>query len=110
MERIEEIVVVGLRRRDRSATVSPVPVDIITAEGGFFFRNPHTGGGVSRGDGGTVKVADLSADGVSGNCPTIPVVDNVADAGAIAAVASNPDCFSFIERFPGGFTRNSVAT
>ena len=75
-----------------------------TVEGGFFFRNPHTRGGVFRGDAGTVKVADLSADGVSGNCPTIPIVDNVADAAAIAAVAANPDCFSFIERFPGGFT------
>ena len=81
-----------------------------TVESGFFFRNPHTRGGVFRGDGGTIKVADLSADGASGNCPTIPVVDNVADAGAIAAVASNPDCFSFIELFPGGFTPNSVAT
>ena len=79
-----------------------------TAEGGFFFRNPHTRGGVFRGpevDGvPTVKVADLSADGMSGNCPAIPVVDNVADSAAIAAVAASPDCFSFIERFPGGFT------
>ena len=79
-----------------------------TVEGGFFFRNPHTRGGVFAGpalEGGpSVKVADLSADGVSGNCPAIPVVDNVADASAIAAVAASPDCFSFIERFPGGFT------
>ena len=79
-----------------------------TAEGGFFFRNPHTRGGVFRGpevDGApTVKVADLSADGMSGNCPAIPVADNVADSAAIAAVAASPDCFSFIERFPGGFT------
>ena len=76
-----------------------------TAEGGFFFRNPHTRGGVFQGPApNTVKVADLSADGMSGNCPTIPVVDNVADAAAIAAVAANPNCFSFIERFPGGFT------
>ena len=76
-----------------------------TAEGGFFFRNPHTRGGVFRGPmPNTVKVADLSADGKSGNCPTIPVVNNVADAAAIAAVAANPSCFSFIERFPGGFT------
>ena len=75
-----------------------------TVEGGFFFRNPHTRGGVFQGPGETVKVADLSADGMSGNCPVIPVVDNVADAAAIAEVAANPDCFSFIERFPGGFT------
>ena len=31
-ERIEEIVVVGSRRRDRSAADSPVPVDVITAD------------------------------------------------------------------------------
>ena len=80
-----------------------------TVEGGFFYRNPHTRGGVFRGDPladgtPTVKVADLSADGMSGNCPTIPVVNGAADADAIAAVAAAPDCFSFIERFPGGFT------
>ena len=75
-----------------------------TVEGGFFFRNPHTRTGVFRGPNGTVKVADLSADGMSGDCPTIPVVNSVADAAAIAAVAANPNCYSFIERFPGGFT------
>ncbi len=81
-------------------------------EGGFFFRNPHTRGGVF--DGGKegtgddavqlVKVADLSDDGMSGNCPKIRVIDNVASPADIAAVAANPDCFSFIQRFPGGFT------
>ena len=76
-----------------------------TAEGGFFFRNPHTRGGVFQGPApNTVKVADLSADGASGNCPTISVVNNVADPAAVAAVAANPNCFSYIERFPGGFT------
>ena len=77
-----------------------------TVEGGFFFRNPHTRGGVFSGptlEGGTpsVKVANLSGEGT---CPAIPVVDNVADAASIAAVAADPNCFSFIERFPGGFT------
>ena len=79
-----------------------------TVEGGFFFRNPHTRGGVFAGpevDGvPTVKVADLSPDGMSGNCPAIPVRNRVADAAAIAAVGAAPDCFSFIQRFPGGFT------
>ena len=74
-----------------------------TAEGGFFFRNPHTRGGVFDGPGDTVKVADLDADDAT-MCPEIPIVDNVADADAIAAVAADPNCFSFIERFPGGFT------
>ena len=77
------------------------------AEGDFFFRNPHTRGGVFRGpvvDGDpTILVADLSADGRSANCPTLPVVDNVPDPGALAAVTANPDCFAFNQRFPGGF-------
>ena len=81
-------------------------------EGGFYFRNPHTRGGVFKGDpvtvGGreyeTVKVADLSPDGMSGNCPPIRIVDNLADAEAIAAVEEDPNCFSFISAFPGGFT------
>ena len=78
-------------------------------EGGFFFRNPHTRAGVFRGPGledgtPTVKVADLSEDGMSGNCPALPIVDNVADADAFAAVAGNPNCFTFLQRFPGGFT------
>ena len=90
-----------------------------TVEGGFFFRNPHTRGGVFAGDPidgtPTVKVADISADGMSGNCPNdrraeggggpgIPIIDNVPDAATLAAVAANANCFSFIQRFPGGFT------
>ena len=79
-------------------------------DGGFYFRNPHTRGGVFRGpalaDGTpSVKVADLSGD-MSGNCPAIPIVDNVADPAAVTAVSANPDCYSLIEKFPGGFTPN----
>ena len=91
-----------------------------TVEGGFFFRNPHTRNGIFRGDPlgdrtPTVKVADLSSDGVSGGCPNdrradgfggpgIPIIDNVPDAATLAEVAANPNCYSFYERFPGGFT------
>ena len=91
-----------------------------TVEGGFYFRNPHTRGGVFRGDPlddgtPTVKVADLSSDGISGGCPNdrradggggpgIPIIDNVPDVATLADVAANANCFSFIERFPGGFT------
>ena len=76
-------------------------------EGGFYFRNPHTRNGVFRGDPledgtPTVKMIDLSHDGLSGNCRDIPIRGNVPQ---FAEVADNgPDCFSFIERFPGGFT------
>ena len=77
-------------------------------EGGFYFRNPHTRGGVFRGDTlpdgtSTVKVADLSGD-MSGNCPAVPIVNHVADANALAAVQANPNCYTFYEKFPGGFT------
>ena len=77
-------------------------------EGGFYFRNPHTRDGVFRGpvleDGTpTVKVADLIGD-LSGNCPVVRIVDNVADPAALSAISADPNCYSLIERFPGGFT------
>ena len=77
-------------------------------EGGFYFRNPHTRGGVFRGpvlaDGTpTVKVADLTGD-MSGNCPVVRIVNNVADAAALSQIAGDPNCYSLIEKFPGGFT------
>ncbi len=75
-------------------------------EGGFYFRNPHTRSGVFRGDAledgtPTVKAIDLSNDGRSGGCRDIPIRGNVPQFGE---VTNGPDCFSFIERFPGGFT------
>ena len=77
-------------------------------EGGFYYRNPHTRGGVFRGpelaDGTkTVKVADLTGDG-SGNCPVVRIVNNVPDADALASIRNDPGCYSLIEKFPGGFT------
>ena len=77
-------------------------------EGGFYFRNPHTRGGVFRGpvleDGtATVKVADLSGDG-SGDCPVVRIVNNVPDQAALTQIAGDPNCYSLIEKFPGGFT------
>ena len=74
-------------------------------EGGFFFRNPNTRGGVFRGDPledgtPTIRVADLS--GTGRGCPALAA--NPA-ADYTAALASLPDhCFAFNERFPGGFT------
>ncbi len=77
--------------------------------GGFFFRNPNTRGGVFSPDGGgTLLVGDRrwAETGMpgAGNCPTVPIVGNVPDGGALAAVAANPNCFTLYERFPGGFT------
>ena len=81
-------------------------------EGGFYYRNPHTRGGVFRGpvvDGlPTVKVADLdisdNAPGEVNNCPIIRIEGNRANTGDLAAVQAHPGCYSLIEKFPGGFT------
>ncbi|GGD68711.1 TonB-dependent receptor plug domain-containing protein [Lacimicrobium alkaliphilum] len=91
-------------------------------DGGFYYRNPHTRGGVYSGG---IEPADLNGDGVidedeghqlllvgdltddmSANCPTdIRVGDNVLDNPRyISEVANNPDCWAFNEMFPGGFT------
>ena len=78
-------------------------------EGGFYFRNPHTRSGVFDGDidpvsgYDTVKVADIDGLGVGGSCPVIRIIDNVASPADIAAVEADPNCESFITRFPGGF-------
>ena len=78
-------------------------------EGGFYFRNPHTRSGVFDGDVDpvsgydTVKVADIDGLGVGGSCPMIRIIDNVASPADIAAVEADPNCESFITRFPGGF-------
>ena len=77
--------------------------------GGFFFRNPNTRGGVFSGDGGRTLLvgdrvwADTGMAG-AGGCPTVPIVNNVPDAAALAAVESDPNCFTLYSRFPGGFT------
>ena len=81
-------------------------------EGGFYYRNPHTRGGVFRGpvvDGmPTVKVADLDPSdnepGVVNNCPVIRIENNAPNSGDLAAVRADPGCYSLIEKFPGGFT------
>ena len=102
--------------------------------GGFYYRNPHTRGGVYGGqyrtvDGniikepnkddfpdlneawgnapGTILVGDSTGD-MSGNCPNdIVAGDNVLDNPRyVTEVAGNPDCFSFNELLPGGFTPN----
>ena len=88
--------------------------------GGFYFRNPHTRGGVFRGDAladgtPTLRVGNVGLaghyemngthDGYAGpGCPTIPIVGNVPDADALAAVEADPNCWTLYSRFPGGFT------
>ena len=79
--------------------------------GGFFFRNPNTRAGVFSADGGqTVLVGDRqwaeTGIPVAGHCPAVPIVDNVPDSNALAAVASDANCFTLYSRFPGVFTPN----
>jgi len=91
--------------------------------GGFYFRNPHTRGGVFRGpklEDGTPSLlvgdrvwAQEAPEGRepppgrepgAGGCPVIPIVNHVPDANALAAVEADPNCFTLYSRFPGGFT------
>ena len=80
--------------------------------GGFFFRNPNTRGAVFSGDGGeTLLIGDMldAQDGVldgSANCPVVKITRGVPDPDALKKVFDDDNCFSFQERFPGGFTPN----
>ncbi len=82
------------------------------ATGGFYYRHPHTRGGVFRGpvvDGlPTLLVGDRrwAETGVphAGGCPPIPIVDSVPDPISLGLVHDSPDCFTLYSRFPGGFT------
>ncbi len=79
-------------------------------DGGFYFRNPNNRGAVFSGDGGdTLLIGDMldAEDGIldgSANCPTVTITDDVPDPVALAQVFADPNCFSFQEIFPGGFT------
>ena len=79
-------------------------------ESGFFFRNPNTRAAVFSADrgqslliGDVLDVQDGILDGSAG-CPAVPVTAGQPDQAAIARVFADSHCFSFQERFPGGFT------
>lgn len=74
---------------------------------GFFYRNPENRGGVFT-SGANQLFFDLTEDG-SGDCPVIPRgVDPVTSVTSSVAAReyglSDPDCFTFLEWFPGGYT------
>ena len=80
---------------------------------GIFFRNPNTRLGVFSNDGGrTLLVGDvLAANGMgSADCPTVRIIDNVPDQAALQRVIDDPNCFTFQEVFPGGFTPQTGGT
>jgi len=75
-----------------------------TAIGGFYYRNPNTRAAVySDDDGETLLIGDLTPNDAQ-TCPTVAITDDVPDPAALAAVFADPNCFSFQEVFPGGFT------
>ncbi len=76
---------------------------------GFYFRNPNNRANIySLDEGATLLVGDRlwARTGMAGagNCPTVPIVGNVPDPGGLARVAADPNCFTFRELAPGGFT------
>ncbi len=77
---------------------------------GFYFRNPNNRANIySLDEGQTLLIGDVldARDGVvdgSASCPTVRISDNVPDPGALARVFEDPNCFSFREIAPGGFT------
>ncbi|MYC25299.1 MAG: TonB-dependent receptor [Gammaproteobacteria bacterium] len=79
-------------------------VSVRDVEGGFFFRNPATRSGVFTIDGGeTSLIADLGDD--SSDCPVVPIEDQLTpDPDLLAQVEADPNCYSFLSLFPGGFT------
>ena len=75
-------------------------------DGGFYFRNPLTRGGVYAAD-GNLLVGDTTGD-MSGNCDQYAVdasdPTSAALAAAIAGLKADDNCFNFNETIPGGFT------
>ena len=76
-------------------------------DGGFYFRNPTNRGAVYSGDDGeTLLIGDLTPN--DGNdCPVVATTggsNTPVDADAFAQVVADPNCFSFQETIPGGFT------
>ena len=91
-----------------------------TVDGGFYFRNPTNRGGVYAGplvdsagaedpNGiASVRVGDMDGLDTGGACPAgIPLSEGgglIPDPTILAAVTADPNCWSFVELFPGGFT------
>ncbi len=78
--------------------------------GGFYFRNPNSRQAIfSNDEGETLLVADMldASDGVldgSANCPVVRITAGRPDPAALQQVFDDPNCFSFREVFPGGYT------
>lgn len=80
---------------------------------GFFFRNPEGRSGIFT-SGSNQLFIDETPDR-SGNCPIIPrgidpVTGITSSVAAREAGLADPDCFTFLERYPGGYTPDFGAT
>ena len=81
-------------------------------DGGFYFRNPHTRGGVYQGPVVEVNgamlpsllVGDLDGVGQGSECAPVPIINDRPDQEAWLRIRDDPNCFSFLKMFPGGFT------
>lgn len=81
-------------------------------EGGFYFRNPQSRGGVYSNDGGqSLLIGNL--DSTKGQCPTVGLFDNTDPkkpqpltysqiSSKVNALPAH--CFTFFKSLPGGFT------
>ena len=68
------------------------------------YGSPASIGGVYE-DSGNVLIADLSPDGRSGNCPSIPRSEFAQNGmAALAGLQGDPNCYALAQNLPGGFT------
>jgi iron complex outermembrane receptor protein len=82
--------------------------------GGFYYRNPHTRGGVysngdTDGDGeSNLLIADLDGLDTGSSCSPVNITSGnvLTQDDYINNVANDDNCFSFNETLPGGFTPN----
>lgn len=81
-------------------------------DGGFYYRNPNTRGGVYAGpevtvdgvDYDSVLVGDMTPDDGNSCAPLRLDANGIPIASDLAAITADPNCWSFVEMFPGGFT------
>ena len=84
--------------------VNPANGNAVTVAADGTVRDAITGEVVPR-SAASVRVGDLSVNS-RGDCPAgIPTIAGglLPDPNVLAVVQSDPNCFSFVERFPGGF-------
>ena len=72
-------------------------------EGGFYFRNPQSRGGVYSNDGGKTLLVGKT-DATKADCPVVNLVNQNYSQVSAAVAALPSHCFSFFSSLPGGFT------